>query len=177
MLALLLISFFTITKSADQNYVANWTTGNEVLISNYTVQQSKDTVRWNDIKNIAKGKSSYTYILPKKTAYYRIKANGKNGRQDYYTPPIFMNVGNNVTLSSPTKTSSTLSFTTTNESNVDYYFIEKTSDGKTYSKTTSITATGDGRYTYKISKTIKTYTYRITTIYKDGNKTTPQKFK
>lgn len=183
MIKLLTISLFLFLKSYAQKDSVKWvTTGNEKLISNYEIQQSiDDSVNWRQFRTVSKGKSLYVYKVPTRSSYYRIKAAGKRiGKvlyPDYYCYAGYLDVGNTVTLSSPVKIASTVSFKTSNESNVAYYLIEKSSDGKIYTKTTSIPATGDATYIYHIAKTVKTYVYRITVVYKDGSIGTSAKFK
>lgn len=172
-LTILLILFWLFAVCQD---TAKWTTGNEASISNYNVQKSKDTASWTTIATLSKGKKSYWYILPRETNYYRVQA---SGLESFVTRPILLTVAaNRASITNAVKTSTTLSFTITGENNVNYYLIQKSINGfKTYSTTTKLYASGKGKYSYRYTKTIYQYSYRVTAVFSDGKTGLPVTFK
>lgn len=152
-------------------------TGDERSIYLYYVQKSPDKGTWTSIASIEKGKQSYYYVIPKmETSYIRITAQGPD--TIFVTKPILLTVtANRVTITSALKGTTYLTWVTTGEQNMKEYLIEKSLDNKKYSKTTTISALGDRKYSYRYTKTIYPYKYRVTGIFKDGLKTLPTNFK
>lgn len=154
-----------------------WITGDENTISTYNVQKVRDTSgSWVSIATLEKGKSFYWYKLPKETSYYRVKA---SGLETFVTKAHPLTIaGNAVTITNALRTSTTLSWNASGESNMNYYLIEKSNNNwKTFTTTTKVQATGAPKYSYKYSRTIFTYKYRVTAIFKDGKKSIPTIFK
>lgn len=152
-----------------QDYTANWSTGDQSAVTRYFIQASKDTANWSTIAYIPKtanGTYAYTITSPI-NGFYRI---GATGVMEFYTPAIFLNL-NTATITNTSVTSTYLYWTASNVSNVSTYLIEKTSDfGRNWSQTTPYKDRGNGKYTYKLAKTVKRYQYRLTVIFKDGSK-------
>lgn len=154
---------------------AQWTTGNENSISQYEVQKSTDTLSWSTIATVAKGKSVYTYTLTDVQNYYiRIKA---SGLMNFYTKSIYMTGGsaNRADISAPKVVTSwwtdKLTWTTALENNVNFYFIEKSSNGVAWTLVKNVTAKGSSAYSYTSSRGwfSKKPAYRLKAVYKDGS--------
>lgn len=178
----LMILLFSCTRQAfvastpsrlPKDYVYNFTAGDTTGVKQYEIQDSLSG-RWITIGTIKpKGPGDYTYILPATPNYYRLKIVGFTTN---YTKSIHVTF-NNSTITNAIKKTTTLVWTVTNAINVNYFLIEKTSDNKNYTQVTKATFKGNGTYTYRYSRTVKKYTYRITVIYKDGAKSSSITFK
>lgn len=182
MLLILLITLFTggcmprqtFTPIAGRNNVtggtdsAKWVMNSENDIRRFYVEYGRDTFHFKTLSPAIKpGKLIYTYPLPDSSGFVRIRA---DGTQDFYTQPL-LHKTNTSTITSPVYKSTSLTWTVTAEKSVSYYLIEKSLDGKTWSQTTKVTAKGKpGVYSYRLSRTTKKYTYRITAVFKDGTK-------
>lgn len=151
---------------------AAWSTGDETYVMNYEVQDSVPGKSWVTLAEIPKGKSAYTYPLPTIAAWIRIRAVGV---VDFYTNAIYVS-SDYVAISFPVFHSTSLTWSANNEANVDYYLIQKTRNNVT-TQVTKFTAKGNGKYTYRFNRTVYTYTYKITPIFKDGTSGTPVNFK
>lgn len=164
-----------IAFAANSQDTAFFRTGNENTIFNYQVQKSKDTASWISIATLEKGKNFYWYVLPKQneTNYFRVQA---SGLVTYVTRPIKIPVKDSVVISKAVFYSTALVFSTTYESNINYFWIQKTRNGST-STVTKIAARGPRDYIYKYYKTIYTYTYKVTAIFYDGLKSNSVTFK
>lgn len=184
-LTILLLWFYsctasqTIERTATGSYLLKWNSGNEAILNNhgyYQVETTTDTTKgWIAFgKPILPGKSSYSVTLNPATAYFRVKAVGDT---TFISGTVYMLLSDSATITGARYTSTSLKWNVSNASNVSSYLIEKTSDGgKTYSKTTQVADKGSVSYTYRLSKTVKKYTYRITTIFADGTKAKPVNF-
>jgi hypothetical protein len=148
---------------------AAWTTGDESSVMNYEVQDS--VTKWVAYAEVPKGQSSYTFLLPSFSAWWRIRAVGVS---DFYTDSIYVSV-DNVSITYPTFHTTSLTWITSNEINVSYYLIQKTRNGIT-TQVTKYPAKGSGNYKYYMSRTIYKYVYKITPFFKDGTSKPPINF-
>lgn len=168
------------TATANKNSVvagsdsAKFFTGDESAVKKYLVEYGRDTLHYKTIGTVLPGKNIYTYQLPDSTGFVRIHSTGP---VDFYTRTILHRT-NKVSITNATYSATSLKWTVTSEKNVGSYLIEKSSDGKTWSKTTTVSDKGNpGTYTYRYSKTTKKYSYRLTPIYNDGTKGITTSFK
>ena len=170
----------TFTTSAARSLTSGsdsvkWFTGNESAVKQYLVEYGKDTFHFSTIGIIQPGKNVYSFPIPDSSGFIRIHA---SGFADFFTPPkLHRTVTNYVTITNALYASTSLKWTVSNEKNVSSYLIEKSSDGKNWSKTTSIPDKGNGTYTYRYSRTIRQYIYRISPVFNDGTKGTATSFK
>lgn len=167
--SLTIIFLFFSLHSFSQDTMKLWP-GDEISVNQYEVQYSTDSLNWTTIFAFSKGKTYYTYVIEKPNGYYRLTGAG------FHTTAAFLSF-NSVTIAFPIQHTTNLTWITSNERNVDNYFIEKSRSGSTtWSKTTNFPAKGGGNYKYWISKTFYRYRYRISAIYKDGKKDNPINF-
>lgn len=169
---LILLSFAAFCQTDTMTWHSS---GDENSITKYEVQKATDTGGvWVTVKTFEKGKDSYVYLFTRENVFWHILATGK---QTFVTRPMIWLSQNRVSVTSAVKSSSALTWSTKDEKNVSYYLIEKTLDNKKYSTTTKISALGDRKYSYKYSKTLFSYKYRLTVFYKDGSKGVTVNFK
>jgi hypothetical protein len=176
LLIIVLMLFFINTYS--QQTTANWTTvGREVGVVNYTVEKSADGKIWQKtspeiLPKKLKDSNTYSYALTE-TAKYRIAAQMYSNV--YYTDAIYVAIGtdNSATITDANYYKSwwfwdNIYFSVINANNVNYFLIEKTTNGTTWEEVTKINY-GDS-YSYSVFRLGKKVTYRVSVFYKDGTK-------
>lgn len=166
---------------------AKWTTNNELGVVSYEVQISPDQNTWSSLITVQptklKDSNSYSYSIPATQSFFRIKANMLGNT--YYTNAILLNIStvkNSVTITNAAIKSvwffDNLTWTTRNESNVDYYHIDKTTDNKNYTEVCCVDAKGNSNYSCSNFRFFtKKPTYRVTPHFKDGKTGSPVIFK
>jgi len=164
-----------------QSYFANWTTVNEFSVYYYVIEQSADTVSWHAIDSAAKGGTPYHHLLPSINSYFRIKSVGVD---TFYTRAILLTlplvldaaVISNIRVSTSVW-NDRITWTTTGESNVSYYLIEKYSGG--WGQVAVIAAKGNSAYATSYQRPLfsKRLQYRITSVFRDGKQSPPITFK
>lgn len=159
-------------------YSIQWKATNEAILQKggyYEVQVAQDTTAfWSAISpKILPGQISYAFVIPTVPNYYRVRV---VGLQVFNMPAIKLTIPDKVTITNAAYRTTSLTWMVTNSSNIDYYLLEKTLDGKTYSQVQKVVDRGNANYTYKLARTINKYTYRVTTFFKSGKKSGPIKF-
>lgn len=177
----LFCSCHTVSFVATENAKAiapavNWNTGNEAAVTKYSVQSVSDTLKGvpATFTTVSAGKSFYSVSLPFVQSFWRIMA---TGQATFYTEWVqVFQAPSGVNITNAVYKTTSLAWTVSNAVSVASFYIDKTTDGKTYSKTSSVTFKGNGNYTLRISRTTKKYTYRITGIFSNRSKSTPTNF-
>lgn len=153
-----------------QTDTIKWEFPNAQAITKYELLYSTDASNWIVKKTISIGAGDYA-IPEKVTGYWKIRAVGP----ELYTPITYQSF-NAVTITNPVFKTTSLTWTSSGESNMKEYLLEKTRNGVT-TRVTSIPAKGSGNYNYRMNATIYKYTYKATPIYKDGSPGTVAIFK
>lgn len=160
--------------TAKPDYILTWVVANEAGVIRYEIQDSTAGV-WKTIDTVKQtGAGAYTYGLLSKNNYIRVRGVAV---KDFYTITIPFIITNNATITNAIYKTTALNWTVSNELYVYYFLIEKSTDLKTWSKTTAIIDRGNGTYSYRLARTTKRYTYRISAVFKDGTKGTLVTFK
>lgn len=140
-------------------------TGNESAVQKYLVEFGKDSIHFTAVgAPILPGKKMYSVPISDSAGYIRIHASGV---ADFYTPAQARSIKNSVSITSPIYTSTSLRWTVSNEKNIYFFLIEKSINGLTWSKTTTVADKGNGTYTYRYARTTRRYQYRVTGVYND----------
>lgn len=176
-LLIIVLMLFSINTYSQQT-TANWTTvGREVGVVSYSVEKSADGKIWQKTSpeiqpKKLKDSNTYSYVLTE-TAKYRIAAQMYSNV--YYTDAIYVAIGtaNSATISDADFSKSwffwdNLSFDVSGANNVQYFLIEKTTNGYLWSEETKIYFGSD--YSYSTFRLGKKPQYRVTVFYKDGTK-------
>lgn len=150
-----------------------WAVANEDFIYKYIIEFGNDTLNFKAIDSVLPGKKQYAYAIAHIPGYYRIAAVGVT---NFYTKPYFLPLNYSV-ITSPVYKTTSLSWTVGAAINTNTYLIEKSTDNKTWNRTTNVLNKGIGRYTYKLSRTNKKYSYRITPVFSNNLKGQPVIFK
>lgn len=148
----------------------------ETGVKRYEVQKTFDTTKeWTHAGYVSRGKSPYKFTIPPVITipvYYRIQVPGI-----ITGTPILLTATNGVVISNLKISSTYITWTTKYEVNVKNFLIEKSSDGKSWSLTSPVKPKGDGNYSYRYSRTVKKYTYRVIPVFLNGLKGQFKKFK
>ena len=134
------ILVFISTNLFAQNYIAQWTSSAHDV---YEVQQSVDSKNWLTIGSVPglMEESTYQYVVPGAGYFYRIKAGNVKSNSIYLEPIILP-----VRIIDVFIKNTTLTWTVGEESNVDYYLIESSTDGINFKEIKRVAANGSSTY-------------------------------
>ena len=182
---LIVILLMSIKSFGQSDSLIFTTVSSDQGVSNYQIETSADSSKWTSIFTILpfklKSNGRYSYPLSISNIYYRIFSQMISGT--YATNAMYYvhgGIKDTVTITNlKVKWGSffdNLSWTTTNETNVNYYLIEYL-NRNTWTQVSQVDAKGNSNYATQRRNWFGAKTkYRVTAFFVDGKKNTPVNF-